>query len=137
MHLLSEHGGVLPYMRQIYSTLSTVQSYALLLVDKLSNKPDLTTIALLLVIVLVSLKILDMLYQTVLFWLRMVRKIVFWGTLIGLAVWMYTRGPDGVAEDLQYWFDTWNGEYQFWKHQERNAQVMRQKPAYGARPGLY
>lgn len=130
MHLLSEHGNVPPYMRQVYSILSLVQSYALLLVDKISTKPDLTTIALLLVIVLVSLKILDMLYQTVLWWLRMIKSAVFWGGLIGLALWMYTRGPDGVAEDIQHWANTWSGEYQYWKEQERNQNIFRQRQAY-------
>ncbi|EME49028.1 hypothetical protein DOTSEDRAFT_96624, partial [Dothistroma septosporum NZE10] len=87
------------------------KSYMLPLVDQLSQKPDLATIALLLVILFISLKILNMLYQTAIFWFRMARKIAFWGSLVALALWMYTRGPDGVAADTQYWFETWQGEY--------------------------
>ena len=34
---------------------------------------------------------------------------------------------DGVADDMQYWFETWNGEYQKFKDQERVARLMHQR----------
>ncbi|EME89479.1 uncharacterized protein MYCFIDRAFT_86383 [Pseudocercospora fijiensis CIRAD86] len=109
--------------------LSTIKSYLLLLINQVSEKPDLATIALLLIIFFISLKILNMLLQTVLFWFRMARRLVFWGGLVGLAVWMYTRGPEGAAADLQYWYDTWTVEYEHWKEQERVARLMQQQQA--------
>lgn len=130
---MGDHVGALPYARQAFSAISTIKSYIVPLVDQISQKPDLATIALLLIIVLVSLKILDMLYQTVLFWARLVRRVVFWGGLAALALWMYTRGPDGVVDDVQYWFETWNGEYQKFKDQERVARLMHQKAGAGRR----
>lgn len=126
-YAMGDHSGVLPYARQAFGAMSTIKSYLVPLIDQISQKPDLATIALLLIIVLVSLKILDMLYQTILFWARLAWRVVFWGGLAALGLWMYTRGPDGVAEDMQYWFDTWSGEYQKFKDQERVAQLMYQK----------
>ncbi|KAI7237593.1 hypothetical protein KC330_g3074 [Hortaea werneckii] len=59
-----------PYLYRLYSAAGTAKSWLLTLIDQVSQKPDLATIALLLIIVLVSLKILDMLWQTLLFWMR-------------------------------------------------------------------
>ncbi|KAK4508434.1 hypothetical protein PRZ48_002172 [Zasmidium cellare] len=128
-YAMGDHAGaqMLPYARQAFSAISTIKSYLVPLIDQISQKPDLATIALLLIIVLVSLKLLDMLYQTVMFWARLAWRVVFWGGLVGLALWMYTRGPDGVADDMQYWFETWNGEYQKFKDQERVARLMHQR----------
>ncbi|CAK4031212.1 hypothetical protein D0868_16314 [Lecanosticta acicola] len=131
---MGEHAGIPPYARQVLSAASTLKSWLIPVVDQLSQKPDLATIALLLVIVLVSLKILDMLWQTILFWVRMIWKLVFWGGLVALALWMYTRGPDGVAADIQYWQQNWNKEYQYWKEQERVAKLLHQQQGQ-RRPG--
>ncbi|KAK3720404.1 hypothetical protein LTR37_003816 [Vermiconidia calcicola] len=115
-----------PYARQAYSYISTIKSYLLPLIDQVSRKPDLATIALLLVILFVSLKILNMLWQTVMFWVRTVRGILFYGGLVALGLWMYTRGPEGVAADVQYWWSVWNQEHVYWRERERAARMMKQ-----------
>jgi hypothetical protein len=115
------------YARQAYSYLYAAQSRIRPLIDQVSQKPDLATLALLLIVLFISLKILNMLYQTVVFWLRMAWRLVFWGGLISLGLWMYTRGPEGVTEDLQHWYQTWNGEYQHWTEQERLARSMQEQ----------
>ena len=120
-----------PYARQAYGYISTFKSYLFPLIDQVSKKPDLATIALLLVILFVSLKILNMLYQTFIFWLKTGVRILFWGSLAALGVWMYNRGPDGVLEDMQYWYDVWNQEHVYWKEREKVARMTRQ----GARGG--
>ena len=115
-----------PYARQAYGYLSTLKSYLFPLIDQVSKKPDLATIALLLLILFVSLKILNMLYQTFIFWLRLGVRILFWGSLAALGVWMYSRGPEGVLEDVQYWFDVWNQEHVYWKEREKVARMTGQ-----------
>jgi hypothetical protein len=138
MDLLHEHGLRVPsYLQQGYRLLNTAQGYAQILLSKLSASPDLTTIALLLVVILVSLQILNMLYNSVVFWLRVARRMAFWGGLIGIALWMYARGPDGVAKDVQYWYDTWNREYRYWKEQENSAKFLQQKPQVTPRRRFY
>ena len=120
---LSAYG---PYARQLYSVISTIKSYLYTLIDQVSKKPDLATIALLLIIVFISLKILNMLWQTVVFWVRLAARIVFWGGLVALAVWMYSRGPEGVMEDVGYWYSVWNDEHAYWREREKAARMARQ-----------
>jgi Na+/proline symporter len=140
MDLLGEHarGLLVPsYLQQAYRLLNTAQGYAQTLLSKISANPDLTTIALLLVIVLVSLQILNMLYNSVIFWFRVARRMAFWGGLIGIALWLYARGPDGVAQDVQYWYETWNREYKYWKEQESSARFLQQTPKVTQRHRFY
>lgn len=120
-----------PYANQIGWVTSMIRSWLLPLIDQVTRKPDLATIALLLIIVLVSLKILDMLWQTVKFWLRLARRIVLFAGLAALALWLWSRGPDGVMDDIGYWVRMWNTEHQYWLDKERAAKMARQKPAYG------
>lgn len=132
-HLLGDHYQAYqtysPYARQAWSLISTARSYAFLLVDQVSRKPDLATIALLLVVIFVSLKILDILWQTLMFWVRLVRRVVFWGGLVVLAMWMWTRGPEGVIEDLSYWAGVWQQEKDQWVERERTARIAGQRQA--------
>ena len=128
-YLFGDHAPIYlnPYVRQMYGLIGTVKAYLLPLIEQVSQKPDLATIAVLLIIVFVSMKILDMLYQTVMFWLRLVRRIIFWGSLAVVAVWVYNRGPDGMADDVAYWWQTWNKEHQYWKEQERTARLVQEQ----------
>lgn len=128
---LASNPSYLSYAQTAYSYLALASSYANLILstimDSISSKPDLATIALLLVIIFISLKILNMVVGTVLFWFRMVRKVAFWGTLVALALWMYTRRPMGVAEDLGRWYGVWKGEYAHWSEQEQLARIMTEQ----------
>jgi hypothetical protein len=119
-----------PYLYRLYNGFSIIKSYVLPLIDQVSRKPDLATIALLLIIVLVSLKILDMLWQTLLFWFRLARRILFWGGLAALALWMWNRGPDGMMEDITYWQGVWSSEYRQLKDREDIAKLARQGRNY-------
>lgn len=107
--------------------------------DSISQKPDLATIALLLVILFISLKLLNMLWQTILFWVNLARKVVFYGGLVGLGLWMYTRGAEGVQEDISYWVEVWTTERDYWRERERVArlgnQVRMGGGGYGGRGG--
>ncbi|GAB7365502.1 hypothetical protein MBLNU230_g6575t1 [Neophaeotheca triangularis] len=120
-----------PYLRQAlnYTTLLTTyaRAYLLPLITNLTQKPDLATIALLLVIFFISLKILNMLYQAVMFWVRLAWRIVFWGGAVLLGLWLYTRGPEGVMNDFGYWMEAWGREYKYWKDQEAGARMARGK----------
>ncbi|TKA80441.1 hypothetical protein B0A55_03387 [Friedmanniomyces simplex] len=122
-----------PYLYTLYNALHLARSWLLHLIDQVSRKPDLATLALLLIIVLVSLKILDMLWQTLLFWVRLVRRLVFWGGMAALALWLWGRGPAGVVEDVRYWQGAWGQEYGYWKERERVARDARLGVGYGGR----
>lgn len=66
-----------------------------------------------------------MLWQTVKFWVRMIGRLAFWGIVLGVAVWMWTRGAEGVMEDVGFWAEKWEEEYEGWKERERIARAVR------------
>lgn len=138
-HLLGNHDNIryyAPYAHQAYGYMSTLRSYILPLIDQVSRKPDLATIALLVVILFISLKLLNMLWQTFMFWINLARRAVFWGGLVMLGLWMYTRGPEGVQEDVQYWVEVWTSERDHWKEKDRAARMSSQVRGKGrARSG--
>lgn len=101
-----------------------VRSYVIPLVDHVRQKPDLASIVLVLIILFLSLKLLNMLWQAVMFWVRLATRIAFWSGAIVLLLWVFNRGVDGVVEDVGYWTRIWNGEYQYWKDQTQSAKAM-------------
>lgn len=57
----------------------------------------------------------------------------FWSILGLVMVWAYTRGPQGVVDDVFKWKDIglahWQTEYKRWNDQARAAQA-----GFGGRP---
>ncbi|GAM87750.1 hypothetical protein ANO11243_057770 [Dothideomycetidae sp. 11243] len=96
-----------------------LQTYVLPPLDRLirtlAAKPDVASVLLLIVLIFVSLKLLNLLYQTVMWWIRLAFRLAYWSAIIGVVTWVVTRGSDGVAADVQRVVDLWNGEYQYWK----------------------
>jgi hypothetical protein len=37
---------------------------------------------------------------------------------------MYSRGSDGVQEDIQYWIEVWTQERDYYRERERVARAM-------------
>ena len=52
---------------------------------------------------------------------------------MALGLWMYTRGPEGAMEDVEYWWNVWNKDYEYWKERERAARVLGQQQGMGGR----
>lgn len=131
----------LPELRDVLSSLSslssmyaTVNRYFQSLVGLISGtSPSLGSIALLIIVLFLSLKILGMLYRAVIFWVTLAVRVFFLGSLALIAIWMYTRGPDGALEDMQYWGGYWKGEYHKWERQARVAQNAAGYRGHGGR----
>lgn len=89
----------------------------------------------LLILLLVSLKILDMLYRAVLFWVRLAVQIAIYGTIALVGFWVYTRGFEGAFNDAQelvnHYSAVWNKDYAHYKKQAEMHQ--RGGYAYGGR----
>lgn len=62
--------------------------------------PDLISILLLAIILLISLKILDYARRVVMFWVTLALRLVFWGTLLGLGWYVYRVGIEKAGMDL-------------------------------------
>lgn len=94
---------------------SNVEAYIIPLINRATQQPDVASVILLLILFFISLKVLNILVNTVMFWIRLVIKMVFYGLILGLGMWVYTRGPEGVVDDVQSLAATWRGEYAYWK----------------------
>jgi Nuclear pore assembly and biogenesis len=104
-----------------HNLTSKLHDLSLQITSKTAASPSLTTIALLLIILFLSLKVLDMLYRSILFWLRFMFRAVVLVGLIGLGGWFYVRGVDGVAEDAQALSTHWVNEYERYSALGRGA----------------
>nr|POE49278.1 hypothetical protein CFP56_32428 [Quercus suber] len=129
-HFLSnDHAYITTYAYRLFTIVSTLKSWLLPLIDQVARKPDLTSIALLIIILFFSIKILGMVLNSIFGWIRLVFRLVFWISLVVVGMWMWQRGPEGVVDDFQYWVGIWSQEYGYWKDKERVA-------AMGGRAGL-
>jgi hypothetical protein len=82
-------------------------------VDEVSNSsPSLTSLVLLLIILFLSLRILGMLWRALVFWVSLAFKAAVGLSIAFLAVWIFTRGPEGFVEDLQDLGSHWMQEYE-------------------------
>jgi hypothetical protein len=135
--LLSSSNPLRPYILPFLSYTSIIKAYTAPLLSAVTQKPDLATLALLLLIIFLSLKILNMLLNTVMFWFRLATKVIFWGSLAIMGLWMWTRGPEGVMEDLKHWSGVWTAEYkQFSDRAGHNIARGKQQP-YGGSAGWH
>lgn len=65
-----------------------------------SSTPDLVSVFLLALILLISLKVLDYARRVIVFWITLAFRLVFWGTVIGVAYYVYTVGVEKTVKDL-------------------------------------
>lgn len=65
-----------------------------------TKMPDLVSVLLLAVILLLSLKILDYTRRMVMFWVRLAVKLVFWGLLLGVVWYGYTVGTERMGREV-------------------------------------
>ncbi|KAK0622223.1 hypothetical protein DIS24_g11282 [Lasiodiplodia hormozganensis] len=120
----------------ISSIAATLHRHLLPLIDHVSKNPDIASITLLVIVLLVSLKILNILYRAVVFWISLAFKLVFWGTVVVVGLFVWSRGVEGAAQDLtvwgRYWVDVWTSEYARFQDQLEDArkfQMLQQQQA--------
>ncbi|KAF2833231.1 hypothetical protein CC86DRAFT_365182 [Ophiobolus disseminans] len=104
-----------PLLTLLTTTLGitrTLQTNLSPLITRVITQPDVATVLLLLAIFFISLKILDMMYRAVIFWVNMVIRLVFWGSIVVLGLWVWNRGVDGFVDDISGLFEYWTGEYE-------------------------
>jgi hypothetical protein len=90
----------------------TLQTHLNPFITRLVTQPDVASILALLAVLFISLKILDMMYRAVMFWVNMVIRLAFWGSILVLGLWVWNRGPEGFIEDITGLAEHWMGEYE-------------------------
>jgi hypothetical protein len=65
-----------------------------------------------------------MMYRAVMFWVNMVIRLVFWGSILVLGMWVYNRGVDGFVEDVSGLMEYWGGEYEKYSGEVKRYQEV-------------
>lgn len=111
------------------------------LFTRVLDKPDVASILVVVAALFISFKILDMMYRAVLFWVNLVFRLILWGGIAVIGLWIYNRGPDGFVNDVQDLVHTWAGEYEKYSsevkrfQQDQEAQIRLQAKKQGGRKG--
>ncbi|KAL8771151.1 MAG: hypothetical protein Q9209_003322 [Squamulea sp. 1 TL-2023] len=71
-----------------------------LLSSILTEQPSLASLALLAILLLVSLKLMDMLRRTIISWVAFTVRMIMYVSLGLIGVWIYQRGLEQSLEDL-------------------------------------
>jgi hypothetical protein len=103
----------------------TLQTHLTPLLTRLVTQPDVATILLVVAIFFISLKVLDMMYRAVMFWVNMALRLVFWGAIVVLGMWVWNRGVDGFVDDVGGLMEYWTGQYE--KYSGEVKMVKEQK----------
>jgi len=70
----------------------------------LNSPPDLSSILVLLIVLVISIQILNYLRQLVMFWVRLILRLVFWMVLLGGAWYVYSVGWEKAAKEAGWLF---------------------------------
>ncbi|CBX92596.1 hypothetical protein IAQ61_006016 [Plenodomus lingam] len=133
-----------PVLTLLTTTLGlarTLQAHLTPFLTRLITQPDVASILLLLVALFISMKVLDMMYRAVLFWINLALRLAFWGGVLALGMWVWTRGPEGFVEDVtgltEYWlaeYRRFSGEVEGFRRQ-KEEQIRLQAARKGAGRG--
>ncbi|KAL8939027.1 MAG: hypothetical protein Q9211_002933 [Gyalolechia sp. 1 TL-2023] len=66
----------------------------------LTEQPSLLSLALLALLLVISLKVLDMVRRTVIYWISIAIRLVMYVGMVIVGMWVYQRGLDQSLEDL-------------------------------------
>ncbi|KAF2472276.1 uncharacterized protein BDR25DRAFT_303001 [Lindgomyces ingoldianus] len=109
-----------------FGIFKTLQTHLTPLFLRLTTQPDLATILTLAILLLISLKILDMAYRAVMFWVKLIFRLVVWGSVAGIALWVWQRGPDGFVDDVQGLFEFWQERYEEYAGEVKRFQKQQE-----------
>lgn len=68
-----------------------------------------------------------MAYRAVMFWVMLVYRLVIWGLVVGVGVWVWQRGVEGFVEDVKGLGEVWAGEYQRFSGEVKAYQSQKEQ----------
>ncbi|CZT48139.1 uncharacterized protein RSE6_08800 [Rhynchosporium secalis] len=123
-----------PYTRLPLRTLNSLYTqatplltpYISSLLNTLHASPAILSLAAIILLLVLALQILSFIRRVMMFWFRLVMRLVFWAVL-GLAVAVvWQRGVGRTMEDLWMWGNevrrVWEGEYKRWEGYQNQGQ---------------
>jgi hypothetical protein len=123
---------LLTLVTTLFGITRTLQTHLQPLFTRLVTEPDAASILVVVAALFISFKILDMMYRAVLFWVNLVFRLVLWGGVGLIGLWVYNRGVDGFVQDVQDLAGRWAGEYEKYSgevkkyQQDQEAQIRLQ-----------
>ncbi|KAF2461074.1 hypothetical protein BDY21DRAFT_138385 [Lineolata rhizophorae] len=117
-----------PISAPIHALSCLARDRVLPVVGRTVQSPDLASVALLVVIFFISLRIVHMLYRAVVFWVSLTLRLLFWLAVAGAALYLWDRGFDGTVADAEYLVGYWWDEYRRFQMQ---AEEHRLREAAG------
>ncbi|KAI9819881.1 MAG: hypothetical protein M1827_006451 [Pycnora praestabilis] len=113
-----------PYLNSLNALLSSIST----------QKADLTSLVLVLIVLFLSLKLFGILWRGVIGWIVLAFRFAFYIAVCIIGVWIWQRGIDGFVGDIMGWgsevSEVFEGEKRRWEELQRQ-QGMR-GGAYGA-----
>ncbi|KAF2131609.1 hypothetical protein P153DRAFT_199625 [Dothidotthia symphoricarpi CBS 119687] len=117
---------ILKFVTTSFGITQTLQSHLAPFLTRVITQPDVASIFALLVVFFISMKILDMMYRAVIFWVRMVFRLALLGAVVVLGLWVHNRGVDGFVADVQGLGEKWTGEYQRYSGEVKKFQAQKE-----------
>ena len=129
-----------PYLRPIRQTFFQLQAktYPIILpylnraATLAQDSPALLTVGVLMLFLLIAMQILFFVRRVMMFWMRLVTRLVFWGAIAVLISVVVQRGVGRTAQDLVGWgqelSQVWSSEYKRW---EGYQNMNQKKPGQG------
>lgn len=66
----------------------------------LTDAPGLLTLALFAFVLLISLKLLDMLRRTIIYWISVALRLALWAAVAGVGIYVWQRGVEQSVKDF-------------------------------------
>lgn len=67
-----------------------------------------------------------MMYRAVLFWINLAIRLVFWGGILVVGLWLWNRGPEGFVDDVSGLIAYWAGEYERYSDEVKMFQQQKE-----------
>jgi hypothetical protein len=116
---------LLAFFTSAFGFTRALQTFLTPLLIKITTQPDMASVLTLVVLGFIGLQIVGMAYRMVMWWVRMVLRIVLWGATLGVGLWVWNRGVEGFLADVHalgtYWlgqYERFKGEAEGWKSAE-------------------
>ncbi|KAG8533318.1 uncharacterized protein KY384_002101 [Bacidia gigantensis] len=98
------------FFRYIFPTIYPLYTVANSALHTLSSdSPDLVTLLCLAVILIISMKALEYMRKTVIFWLSLILRLGLYALLLGVGVYVWQRGLDQSLEDFGFLWGLFEG----------------------------
>jgi hypothetical protein len=68
-----------------------------------------------------------MAYRAVMFWVFLAYRLVVWGAIITIGLWVYNRGLEGFVDDVRDLADYWTEQYQKYSDEVKYFQSQKEE----------